>query len=96
MALKRSVPAVSQIWALTVPPLLNDMVLVANSTPIVGPFLRGRSSLMYLVWEHLPAQEEGLADPSVADQNDWDEELTLEQVVVIVIMSHTVHLERNI
>ncbi|TNV85172.1 hypothetical protein FGO68_gene9358 [Halteria grandinella] len=46
IALKRSCPAVSQICALTVPPVFSGTGLVANSTPIVGNLLRGREPLM--------------------------------------------------
>lgn len=47
MALKRSWPAVSQIWALTVPPAFSVTPLVANSTPIVGYLFLGNSFLIY-------------------------------------------------
>ena len=47
IALKRSYPAVSQIWALTVPPAFSVTPLVANSTPIVGYLFFGSSFLMY-------------------------------------------------
>ena len=47
MALKRSWPAVSQIWALTVPPAFSVTPLVANSTPMVGYLFFGSSFLIY-------------------------------------------------
>ena len=40
---------VSQIYALTVPPVFNGTGLVANSTPIVGNLFFGNEPLMYLL-----------------------------------------------
>ena len=47
IALNLSYPAVSQIYAFTVPPAFKVTPLVANSTPIVGYLFFGSSFLMY-------------------------------------------------
>ena len=49
IALNLSVPAVSQIYAFTVPPVFKGTGFVANSTPIVGYLFLGRVPFMYLL-----------------------------------------------